>query len=515
MNSVAEHGLIKRVAIVGGGSSGWLAANHLAVALQGRGVDITLVESPDIKPIGVGEGTVPGIRKSLKKFGISEAEFLYHCDATFKQSIRFANWKKAEPGSDQSFYHHLFDFPFPFGEDLTPHWLNNTSSQYADTVSIQGALCETMRCPKSKGANEYEGEATYAYHFNAAKFSALLARNATQKLGVKYLQATVAKVNLDDTGAIASLGFASGDTEAFDFFVDCSGFHAVLLGGALDVPFESHADQLLVDTALVAQVPLEASDEIAPYTSATAHEAGWIWDIPLVNRRGTGFVYARDYMSDERAEELFRAYLGPAGIGLNFRKIPMNIGRRQVFWRRNCMALGLAQGFLEPLEATSILFTDFAASLLADRFPLHRSQLEALSERFNERTLYAWARMVDFIKLHYFLSDRDDSAFWEKNRDPQTCSQTLLARLALWQNYSPVATDFDSKFEVFDVENYLYVLYGMGFGTQAPQMGGERASRLAKQVAQLDRHRQHFVNHLPSHGEYLRAFRKAYENLGK
>ncbi|GIU27353.1 tryptophan halogenase family protein [Shewanella sp. MBTL60-007] len=495
---------IKRVAIVGGGTAGWLAANHLGKALvNSEKLSITLIESPDIPTIGVGEGTVPAIRQSLKSFGISETEFIRRCDVTFKQSIKFVNWLDKHKHGQQNFYHHLFDMPGTVLQDLTERWLSNKEGCYAGAVSPQHAVCEAFRAPKNISDPEYSGKLGYAYHLNAAKFAELLGENAKQRFRVEHLRANVKEVVLGQDGEIASLITDCAGTLDFDFYIDCSGFASLLIDKALKVPFINKAEQLFVDKAVVVQVPTANDDIIPPFTISTAHQAGWIWDIALSNRRGVGLVYSSKYMDDETAINKLDKYLGGQLAQHQHRIIPMTVGYRERSWEKNCVALGLAQGFLEPLEATSILLTDFAAGFLAQRFPTSTSQLTGMQQRFNHVMNYAWDRVVDFIKLHYCLSDRNDSQFWIDNRDPATISDELKKRLAMWQDFVPAREDFFSKFEVFDLENFLYVLYGMDHTPRDKVLCNEPSTDSAALHQRLNNLVTHLVEELPQHRELL------------
>jgi tryptophan halogenase len=501
---------MSKIVIVGGGTAGWLAANHLGKQFKDNSdVTVTLIESPDIPPIGVGEGTVPNIRKTLQSFGISETEFIRSCDATFKQSIKFVNWMdKSNKGKD-NFFHHLFDIPSKLGGDLTKYWLmDKTSQHYADMVSPQHNACELNKAPKTISTPEYQAPLGYAYHLNAAKFANLLSQNANEKYGVVHLKTNVISVNKNKEGEIASLVTAELGELDFDFYIDCTGFESLLIDKSLNVSFIEKSKELLVNTALVAQVPTEAVDEIPPYTIATAHQAGWIWDIALTERRGVGFVYSSNHMSDEEAKAKLSYYLGPKHSKLVFRKLPMKVGHREKFWHKNCVALGLAQGFLEPLEATSILLTDFAASFLSARFPDTKEQMISLEKRFNHVMGYAWDRVVDFIKLHYCISDRTDSAFWLDNKKSETIPASLKKRLSLWERFVPEKEDFFSKFEVFDYDNYLYLLYGMNYQTKPEKQSKSYHEEASKHASKIEQAKVHFEQELPGHRELINKIKR-------
>lgn len=496
---------IKKIVVLGGGTAGWLTANHLGKALSHLpDVEITVLESPDIPTIGVGEGTVPMIRQTLQHFGIDEADFIRRCDVTFKQSIKFINWMDSTKHGKMNNYHHLFDYPYPFPQDLTPYWLaGDQRSHFADTVSIQRYLCELNKAPKQLKHPPYEGDATYAYHLNAKKFAGLLSEHAQQKFAVRYKSATVQDVTFAADGALQSLITSEHGALNFDFFVDCSGFSSFLLGDKMQVPFIDKSNQLMINAAIAVQVPTSADAEIPSYTLATAHQAGWIWDIALTTRRGVGLVYAEQFMSQEQAMAKLDRYLGGRLHELQPRKVPMKIGYRQEFWRKNCVAIGLSQGFVEPLEATAILLTDYSAKLLANNFPTDTSALPVLARQFNQRIEASWQGVMDFIKLHYYLSDRTDSAFWCAMREPASLSDNLADLLDKWRFQVPTTTDFFSKFSVFDAENYLYVLYGMKYPTHPPQLPAAYYAQAEQLVSRVQQVAKNVAAQLPSHRQLL------------
>ena len=495
---------IKRIAIVGGGTAGWLAANHLGLALHlDPEIEITLIESEDVPIIGVGEGTVPLIRETLEKFGIAEVDLITDCDTTFKHGIKFVDWRKpARPGTE-NFYYHPFSPAFPGGYDVTAFILANCDRHSFAEVGPGWLACEAMRCPKLISSPPYQGELGYAYHVNAQKFAQLLARNAKQAFRVRHKWATIAGATRHEDGSVAALVLASGETIEYDFYVDCSGFASVLAGGVLGIEFVDKSDQIIADVALVQQVPTDADSAIAPYTKATAHAAGWIWDIPVTNRRGTGFVYSSAHMSDELAVETFARYLGMQSSAFAPRKIPMKIGYRRQFWAKNCVALGLAQGFVEPLEATSIFLTDISAQLFASNFPRFTSDIEVLKNHCNEVVEYWWERTIDFIQLHYLISDRDDSQFWIDNARSTSVSATLKDRLARWRLASPKRSDFFSNFDLFDATSYSYILYGMHYGTRQSALTAEQAAESGEQLAAVKARAQFLQANLPGHREWL------------
>jgi tryptophan halogenase len=328
---------------------------------------------------------------------------------------------------------------------------------------------------------------------------------------VAHQVATVIGAHTNENGHIRSLITATGEELEFDFYIDCSGFSSILIDKTLQVPFISKAGELLTDRAMVQQVPVAADEALTPYTTATAHKAGWIWDIPLTNRRGTGFVYSSQHMSDEEARLLFAEYLGIDATNFAPRQIPMQVGYREQFWAGNCVALGLAQGFVEPLEATSILVTDFSAELLARHFPRYQQDIAVCQPYVNQVLRYVWDGVVDFIKLHYFLSDRQDSAFWLDNRDENKLSAQLKNRLAMFKLRPPQQNDFFSRFDLFNEKNFLYVLYGMKFQTQLPLLTDYEKKRSQEILQSNHKIVANAAKELLPHRDWLEGLKRAAE----
>lgn len=458
---------VRSIVILGGGTAGWITAAKLARQLNlkpGSEYQVTLVESPDIPIIGVGEGTWPTMRKTLSELGIDEAEFIRECGATFKQGTRFVNWKR-EPDQVDNHYYHLFSSIYdPADFNLAPYWQSGVAGDqisYADAVSAQGEVCKRGLAPKQITTPQYDGIMSYAYHLDAGKFSKFLAHFAVEKLGVKHIYANLQSVDFDTYGDISGLVLDTGDTIYGDLFVDCSGFRSLLLGDALGVGFKPVDDVLLTDSAIAIQIPYDEKDASIPcLTSSTAQRAGWIWDISLQDRRGTGHVYSSAHMSEDEAEATLRSYLGERGRDLDARSLKMSIGYRERFWHRNCVAIGLSAAFVEPLEASAIFLVEAAANMLSEMLPDNRKSMGYVQKTFNDSFRFRWQKTIDFIKLHYVLSERQGS-FWIDNRKPETIPESLAEQLAYWQLHGVSKYQFDSAFEPFPQESYQYVLYGM------------------------------------------------------
>lgn len=463
---------IKKIVIVGGGTAGWVTAGLIAAKFQGLpkddSLEVVLVESPNIPTIGVGEGTWPTMRGTLKEMGIRETDFIRECDATFKQGAKFARWVTGE--SSDAYYHPLV---LPQGflhANLANEWLSDKNGEaFAHAVSAQGAVCDQGLSPKSITTPEYEGVLNYAYHLDAGKFSSFIQKHAVDNLAVEHIYADVDQVHLDEHGYVSSIETQQAGKIEGDIFVDCTGFRSLLLGEAMGVEFVDRSGVLFADNALAVQCPYtDEHDGIASHTISTAQDAGWIWDIGLPTRRGIGHVYSSNHTTKDKAEKQLLDYVVQTGgkvDDLSIRHLPIRSGHRKQFWKKNVVAVGLAAGFLEPLEASAIVLVEMSAQLICDQMPVNRSAMKIVERRFNQVFHYRWARIVDFLKLHYCISKRNDSQFWLDNQSAETIPDSLKELLELWQYQSPWINDFQHKDEVFPAASYQYILYGMGFET--------------------------------------------------
>jgi len=472
---------IEHIVVVGGGSAGWLVA--AVIAAEHRHLRVTLVESPGVPPIGVGEGTWPSMRDTLHRVGVSESDFFRECDAAFKQGSRFDRWVDGRAGD---YYFHPFVLPQGYGDaNLAAAWRDqHRNVPFADLVSFQPHLCARGRAPKQAQTPEFAAVANYGYHLDAGKFGVFLRRHCVDKLGVRHVADHVDAVLSEENGDIAALRLREQGLLAGDLFVDCTGMQALLLGGHYGVPLLAQKHVLFNDSALAVQVPYPAPDSpIASQTTSTAQRAGWIWDIGLPTRRGIGHVYSSAHTSDEEAERALRAYVlesgGPADVSP--RKLGFDPGYRERFWHRNCVAIGLSAGFIEPLEASALALVEMSAAWLADDLPATRAQLDVVAARFNEAFTYRWERVIEFLKLHYVLSKRSDGPFWIEHREAASVPDRLRELLDLWRTRPPSRRDFPRIEEVFPSASYQYILYGMG---HAPE-GAARASDLPQEA---DRH---------------------------
>lgn len=494
---------VGHVVVVGGGTAGWLSAAMIAAHHNGHrpdGLKVTLVESSDIPTVGVGEGTWPTMKNTLQKIGIDEKTFFARCHSTFKQGGKFIDW---HTGNGDAYYH-PFTVPIAYERlDLAPYIDNLT--HFAPETNFQHHICEAGLGPRSLTDPDFQGPCNYAYHLDAGEFAELLKQHATEKLGVHHLVDTVSNVSLSSDGFIDAITLEQTGKLEGDFFVDCTGFASRLLGQALGVPFKPMDSILFNDRAIAVQAPYP--DERSPipcHTLATAKAAGWIWDIGLTHRRGTGHVFSSDFISEDEAEFTLRQYLDLSESEADSRVIKFSSGHRACWWKKNCVAVGMSAGFVEPLEATAIMLVELSARFISENLPADRHTMAIMEKRFNQAMSYRWQRIIDFLKLHYMLNDRPEP-YWKAHRDPASIPESLKEDLAVWATRGPQTADFDSALELFPAASYQYVLYGMGFRPDfSSQAWLYDQQRLAQQVfARNQQLTRQLLDSLPSHRDLI------------
>lgn len=503
---------IRHVVILGGGSAGWLTAGVLAAEHGGQGPDdlrITLIESPDVPTIGVGEGTWPTIRDTLRRIGVGEADFIRECDAAFKQGSQFVDWTD---GGANDRYYHPFHLPGGYDEaDLVGGWRRfHPQAAFDHLVCSQPHLCDANKGPKQFATPEYAHVSNYAYHLDAAKLGVFLRRHCIERLGVRHVVDHMTEVVSHEDGDIAALRTRAHGDIAGDLFIDCTGLRALLIGQHLGEPLLPQQHILFNNRAIPTQVAYaDPRAPIACQTISTAQKAGWIWDIGLQGRRGIGHVYSSEHVSDDEAEAALVQYIVRTGGReqdiVNVPRVRIDPGYRLQPWRRNCVAVGLSSGFLEPLEASSLVLVELAAAMIADQFPTTRETMDILAARFNDTSRYRWERVVDFLKLHYVLSRREDSDYWREHRREETWPERLRELLSLWRYQPPSRYDLYRIEEVFPWASYQYILYGMGFVPQG--RGGtvqaaavQRAEGCFRQTAEMT---ARMLAALPGHRELI------------
>lgn len=450
--------------------------------------------------------------QTLQRMRLSEHTFIQQCDASFKQGTKFQHWTTGAP---DDFYYHPFSMPQGFEQlSLFAEWRETRADQrFAHAVGLQPTLCDQMRGPKQVKMAEFASVENYGYHLDAHKFAQLLAMHCTRELGVKHVQADICGVNSAENGDIRSLVTKQGIEIAGDLFIDCSGSASLLIGKHYGVPFLSRKDVLFIDRALAVQLPYETeTTPIESATLSTAQTAGWIWDIGLATRRGVGHVYSSTHTDAQHAARELRDYIRPrhaAADSLELRELHFDPGFREKFWVNNCVAVGMAAGFLEPLEASALVMVELAATTISAHMPTSRDGMDTVAKLYNERFRFRWDRIIDFLKLHYVLSQRSDSAFWRDNRDSATVPQTLRDQLALWRHQAPSNNGFLSPLDLFPAASYQYILYGMGFPTGITDFDRAPAMRelAAEQLRVVEQRKKKVPPLLPTNRDLVTAIR--------
>ncbi len=523
----------RTVVVAGGGTAGWITANRIATEYPGHEdgpLRVVLVESPEIPSVGVGEGTWPSMRTTLRRIGLSEDELVHRADASFKQGTGFFGWsgngrdgggERIFDGGDDS-YIHPFSLPVEYA-NLNParYWLEQGQGRpFAEFVTPQAAVIARGLAPKQSTTPEYAFAVNYGYHLDAVKFAALLHRHALNQ-GVHYIVGKVRRIEAHPNGDIAALALETGERIKGDLFVDCTGQRALLIGAHYGQRFVSVKHLLFNDRAIAVQVPHAGPhDAIASVTRATAQSAGWIWDIGLGARRGLGHVHSSAHIDEETAQRVLDRHIRRTapGIGtdaLPYRTIAFEPGYRKAFWIRNCVAVGLSAGFVEPLEASALALIEQSAAMIAEQLPRDRRIMDAVAARFNAKMGYHWERIVEFLKLHYATSRRDDSEYWRDNRNKGSWPDGLREKLALWRQQPPWHDDAPRLDELFPSASYQYVLYGMGFRPRyagADRISYGQMQGQAHEVSHNVRERaRRMVRHLPTNRELVCAIARRAE----
>jgi tryptophan halogenase len=510
---------IESIVIVGGGTAGWLSAAYLNRAL-GPGVKITVVESPTIQRIGVGEATVSTLRYTMAFLGLADEDWMPHCNATYKTAIRFADWNRPPTeGAPPDHYDHPFferreDLVKPFGMGYFPergegisichYWharhLAGDREPFASACFSGPAICDARLSPREIGSRDYA--LFTAYHLDAFLVGDFL-RDLSVARGVEHVRDDVIDVTLDECGFIASVSTRGGRTIEGQLFLDCTGFRGLLINGALKVPFVSEGRSLLCDSAVAmpaAHHPPERG--LAPFTTSTARGAGWIWEIPLYHRYGTGYVYSSRFESPEGAERELRTFLGGRADDSPANHLNMRVGRNARMWEKNCVAVGLSGCFVEPLESTTIFLIEYTLANLVTYFPDKRFAAPR-AEQFNRTMQDMFEEIRDFIILHYVLANRRETPFWKAVHEETLIPDSLKEKLAYLGECLPMLDHF-SNF-VFRERSYTCVLAGLGklppsplplLAHLDPRLGEERFAEARRKTADL-------VSRLPGHREYL------------
>jgi tryptophan 7-halogenase len=492
---------IRDIVIVGGGTAGWMAAAALAKCAGTARHRITLVESEEIGTVGVGESTIPPIQLFNKQLGIDENEFVRETNATFKLGIEFVDWRRV----GQRYFHNfgLLGADFGTGVSFNHYWLRWAQSggdpdqlQFS-TEALAARVGKFGRTPPSPG--RVQPNVNYAFQFDASTYAAYL-RRYSERRGVVRREGKIVDVRQNgETGLIEAVQLSDGSLVRGDFFIDCSGFRGLLIEQVYKAGFEDWGEWLPCDRA--AAVPAERMAQPAPFTVARAREAGWQWRIPLQHRTGNGYVYCSSYISDDGAAAGLLGSIEGAALA-DPKVLRFKAGRRKASWVKNCLALGLSSGFLEPLESTSIHLVQAGITKFLDFFPA-REPDPILIDRFNEEMRFQYESIRDFIIAHYKVTEREDTEFWRYCKH-MSIPDSLAEKIELFVERGEVKPRTG---DLFSEVSWLAVLYGQGL---VPTGHHPIADTLSEDDLELTLSRiraaiRERVASLPSHADYIRS----------
>jgi glycine/D-amino acid oxidase-like deaminating enzyme len=438
----------RKIVILGGGTAGWMAANLFVKKWSGEQVAVTLIESPDIGIIGVGEGSTPFLDRFFKIIDVADAEWMPRCNATYKLSIRFAGWS---PGSGIENYSHPFLSQVDhftenaFVTNCRKRRIGLDVHTHPDDFFVNSVLVRDGKGPHT--SDNFPFITGYGYHFDSGLLGQYLAELGVSR-GVSHLQMKIADVDKHENGDIAALLSESGERIEADFFVDCTGFASVLMQKSLGVKFESFKSNLFNDSAVVMPTPI--TESFPAETVSYAMSNGWCWKIPLTNRYGNGYVYSSDFISADDAETELRTFLGTLESDEPVRHLKMNVGQVERHWEKNCLALGLSQGFIEPLEATALMLVQIAIEVFIAKFEQGDFSAEHRDE-YNNKIHERFERVRDYIVAHYKLNTRDDTEYWKANRQNMELSNSLRHILDVWYRREDLTEEIQRQ----DIESYF------------------------------------------------------------
>ena len=493
------------IVIAGGGTAGWMAAAALSRFLP-AGTAISLVESDAIGTVGVGEATIPQIRLFNHNLGIDENELLAQCAGTIKLGIEFDGWS----GEGSRYIHAFGTFGRALGVVPFHHyWLRAAQAGASEGLwdySVAAVAAAQNRFAPDSGTARLPSGLAWAYQFDASRYAALLRRHATSR-GVERIEGRITSVESGDDGSITALTLEDGRSVTGDFFIDCTGFRALLIGEALGVGYDDWRQWLPCDRAMAVQSSGDGA--LAPYTRAIAREAGWQWRIPLQHRTGNGLVWCSDYGDEAQAHDTLLAHIDGTPI-TEPRTMAFMTGRRRSAWATNCVALGLAAGFLEPLESTSIHLIQSGIARLVNLFPHHEPSEAGIAE-YNRQTAREWEAVREFLILHYHANGRDEP-FWRDYRK-RTIPDALAHRIELFRETGRIFREGD---ELFTEIGWLQVMIGQGIVPDAYHPIADAASddELSEFLALARQQVRDTAARMPAHADYLRRHAPAAEPIG-
>lgn len=512
-----------RIVIVGGGTAGWMSAAYICKML-GTGVEVHLIESAQVGTIGVGEATFSTIQLFLETLGLEEKDWMPSCNATYKLAIRFVNWNARR----ETFYHPFQRLDTIYGRNLADWWLKlgRGRSRVDYDCFVVPALCDAKRAPRYFDGtvfdpnsvahytsnrvlrpgtlDELRAQFPYGYHFDAKLF-ALFLSGVAQRSGALHTIDNVSSVVQQPDGSIAAIVTEHHGRIDGDLFIDCTGFKGLLINGVLEEPFISFGDSLLCDRAVALSVQHDEDErDLNPYTQATAMNCGWIWEIPLWHRMGAGYVYSSRFASANQAEEELRRKFGTRAEDSVANHIKMRVGRNRCSWVKNCVAIGLSSGFVEPLESTGIFFIQQGIEQFVSHFSGALCDPSSV-RHYNQAIADCIDGVRDFLILHYATSTRADTPFWRATKESIVIPDELADQMKLWKRRLPTNRSIRSAYHGFEAYSYIIMLLGLGYEPEDVSFVLRHTpdGPALERFAQIKNAAARLVATLPSHHEYL------------
>ncbi|GAA6151553.1 tryptophan halogenase family protein [Pseudoteredinibacter isoporae] len=455
--SDSHHTMAQSILIVGGGTAGWITANLLKK--RWPEASVTLIESQQIGTVGVGEGSTPAMKLFFSQLGIPESEWMPACNATFKTGISFPNWT-----GDKEYSSYFHPFYSHFDLETAKAFFKNCdlrrqgfeADANPDKFWLSARLALDKRAPKTKTRLPFELD--YAYHFDAGALGEFLRQKALSA-GVRHLEGDIEQVELcNESGCIDRVHSKQHGPIKSDVYIDCSGFRSILLQQAMNVPFHSYEDRLFNDRAVAILTNKDRSASISAQTVSSGMQHGWRWQIPLRNRDGNGYVYSSSHCSPEQAEQELRRELN-VGDEVAAKHLRMKVGRNERHWEKNCLAVGLSQGFIEPLEATALMLVQFTVEQFVSDYHSNAQ------DRYNRKINQAFDAISDYVQCHYKINSRRDTDYWIENRENTSVSDQLSKLLECWTSggdLDPILSQYQTSVAYLKPSWYT-IFSGMGF----------------------------------------------------
>lgn len=496
----------KSIIIVGGGTAGWMSASLMMQAWHDKGTKITLIESAAIEAIGVGEGSTPSLRLFFKQLGIPDSEWMPQCNATYKCGISFPNWS-VKPGFESYFHPFYSKLDWDNGNAFMHNARLRRSGYdvpaHPDSFWSMTRLSEQKKSPIT--AAQLIHDADFGYHFDSALLGQFLKKRAI-KNGITHINDTIIGANKDHLGNISNLSTKNSGKLSAELFIDCTGFSGLLIRKALNVPFFSYSDVLLNDRAVAIPSAIDNTSTVVSHTRSEALTSGWAWSIPLANRYGNGYVYSSKYLTEDEAEKELRQHIGPSCEGMKSKHIKMQIGSIKEHWCKNVLAVGLSQGFIEPLEATALMLVQFTIDrFIVDYEKTKRCGISTDKHRdfFNTKVNENFSGIKDYIAAHYFLNSRTDSSYWIDNRNNPNHSERLQKLIKAWDqglDFEAALTAQGAEF-VYPAPSWYCLFAGKGRFPQ--KLSPPRAGVTPAALKDIEKRRDSITQKFKDHREVL------------